>query len=202
VADELDRVLDDARSLGFLGPGVAADHRRHAEGFLGLLDGLAVTDAVDLGSGGGVPGLVLAAALPRSRWTLLDAMRKRTAFLAVAVERLGLQDRVTVRTGRAEELARDPALRGRADAVVARGFAPPAVTAECGAPLLRHGGVLVVSEPPGGADRWPPAPLIDLGLVLDRQEAGPPALVRLRLVEAVPDRFPRRTGVPAKRPLW
>lgn len=202
MAEPLDAVLEDARTFGFLGPGEVAAHRRHAEGFLALLEGEDLAAAVDLGSGGGVPGLVLALALPGTRWLLLDAMAKRTAFLAEAVARLELGDRVTVRTGRAEEAGRDPDLRGAFDAVVARGFAAPAVTAECGAPLLRAGGVLVVSEPPGGADRWPAAPLTELGLDVDAQQAGPPALIRLRQQHAAPARYPRRVGVPAKRPLW
>ena len=201
MADPLDAVLEEARTLGFLGPGAAGDHRRHAEGFLVLLDPPPRL-AVDLGAGGGVPGLVLALALPESRWVLLDAMAKRTAFLAEAVRRLGLDDRVAVRTGRAEEAGRDPAVRGQADAVVARGFGPPAVTAECAAPLVRAGGVVIVSEPPGGADRWPAGPLGELGLRLDARADGPPALVRLRQGHLVGPRYPRRTGVPSKRPLW
>ena len=202
MADLLDSILEDARTYGFLGPGEAAAHRRHAEGFLALLEGEDVASAVDLGSGGGVPGLVLALALPTSRWVLLDAMAKRTAFLVDAVVRLGLGDRVAVRTERAETSGRDPELRGRHDAVVARGFAGPAVTAECAAPLLRPGGVLLVSEPPGGADRWPAGPLSEVGLAEDRRTDGPPALVRLRRVSSVPERYPRRVGVPGKRPLW
>lgn len=202
MADLLDSILEDARTHGFLGPGEAAAHRRHAEGFLALLEGEDVGSAVDLGSGGGVPGLVLALALPASRWVLLDARAKRTAFLRDAVARLGVGDRVAVRTERAETSGRDPALRGRHGVVVARGFAPAAVTAECAAPLLQPGGVLVVSEPPGGADRWPAPSLVELGLQEDRRTVGPPALVRFRRVAPVPDRFPRRVGVPGKRPLW
>lgn len=202
MADQLDRVLEEARALGFLGPGEILTHRQHAEGFLVLLDVDEGATVVDLGSGGGVPGLVLACALPRSRWVLLDVGLRRTTFLREAVERLGLTDRVTVHVGRAEEAGREPSRRQAADAVVARSFASPPVTAECAAPLLRPGGTLVVSEPPGGADRWPAEPLAELGLVVEAHAAGPPALVRLRQQSVAPDRFPRRVGVPAKRPLW
>jgi len=200
VGDALDAVLERSRALGFLGPGDAAEQRRHAEAFGALLpDAPAV--AVDLGSGGGLPGLVLAAALPRTRWVLLDAMTKRTSFLDEVVHELGWQDRVEVVTGRAEELARER--RATADVVVARGFGPPAVTAECAAPLLRLGGVLVVSEPPGSTGRrWPAEGVAELGLVLDRVVAGPPAFVRLQATVPCPGRYPRRTGVPAKRPLF
>ena len=198
--DPLDAVLTRSRELGFLGPGPIHEQRRHAAAFLAMLPA-APEHAVDLGSGGGLPGLVLAAALPDTRWTLLDAMTKRTAFLQEAVDELGWTDRVEVVTGRAEELAQ--ARRGTVDVVVARGFGPPAVTAECAAPLLRAGGSLVVSEPPGttGA-RWPAEPLSELGLVLELADPGPPAFVRLRAAVPCPERFPRRTGVPAKRPLF
>lgn len=200
MGDALDPILARARLLGFLGPGPVDGQRRHAEAFLPLLPSTAAT-AVDLGSGGGVPGLVLAAAMPRTRWLLVDAMVKRTAFLAAAVEELGWSDRVEVATARAEVLAR--AHRGAADVVVARGFGSPAATAECAAPFLRLGGSVVVSEPPASTgDRWPPDGLDLLGLALDLVTSGPPAFVRLVAVGPCPARYPRRVGLPAKRPLF
>jgi len=200
--DPLDDVLSDARAFGFLGPGPIEDQRRHAEAFLAAIDG-PVGVAVDLGSGGGVPGLVLARLLPGSRWVLVDAMARRTAFLDDAVARLGLADRVTVRTARAEDAGRDATLRGQADVVVARGFGPPPVTAECAAPFLRVGGALVVSEPPASeGQRWAESGLDVLGLRLEATLVGPPAFVRLRQVAVCPTLYPRRSGVPRKRPLW
>lgn len=188
-------VLERARDLGFLGPGPVAFHVEHARAYLPVLAGVTGA-ALDLGAGGGVPGLVLASERPELRWTLLDAMAKRTAFLTEAVGELGLTN-VEVRTGRAEEV---PDLRGSFQAVVARGFGPPAVTAECAAPLLVVGGVLVVSEPPEPSERWTGAHLLGFGAPTPVE--GPPALVVLRLEAPCPARYPRRTGVPAKRPLW
>jgi hypothetical protein len=93
--------------------------------------------------------------------------------------------------------------------VVARSFAAPPVLAECAAPLLVRGGVVVVSEPPAdeGAegprpDRWPASGLATLGMTLDAWFAGPPAFVRLRQVDRVRRTHPRAVGVPAKDPLW
>jgi 16S rRNA (guanine527-N7)-methyltransferase len=111
-------------------------------------------------------------------------------------------------TSRAEEHARVAGERGAYDLVVARSFASPGVTAECAAPLLRLGGHLVVSEPPSGdpADRWPSGALGQLGLgepagvVVDGPE--PTHLVRIRLETPTADRYPRRVGIPAKRPLF
>jgi 16S rRNA (guanine527-N7)-methyltransferase len=78
------------------------------------------------------------------------------------------------------------------------------VTAECGAPFLAAGGHIVVSEPPDGDDaRWPAEGVQELGLAADgivRTEAGSYRL--LRQVAPCPDRYPRRVGMPAKRPLF
>ncbi len=124
--------------------------------------------------------------------------------MAEAVDRLGLADRVLVATGRAEDLARRPDLRTGFDVVTARAFGPPAVTAECSAGFVRVGGVVLVSEPPDAPERrWPADGLRQLGFrsagVVG--EAGMGVRV-LKAVAPCPDRYPRRVGVPAKRPLF
>jgi 16S rRNA (guanine527-N7)-methyltransferase len=165
-------------------------------------DGASPVRALDLGSGGGVPGLVLALALPAWRWTLLDGSVKRTTWLEEAVDDLGLTTAVEVVTARAEEAGRS-ALRGAFDVVVARSFAGPAATAECAAPLLRWRGALVVTEPPGGdPGRWDRTGLERLGMELGVSVAQPVALQVLHQATACHERYPRRTGMPAKRPLW
>jgi 16S rRNA (guanine527-N7)-methyltransferase len=141
------------------------------------------------------------------RWTFLDAQRKRTAFLEEVVEDLGLGDRVEVVTERAEVLARSDEHRGTYDLVVARSFGPPPVTAECGSPLLRSGGLLVVSEPPTGSqDRWPTEGLAGLGLGAADfvVEPGPPPthLAVMERSDTDIERYPRRVGIPAKRPIF
>jgi 16S rRNA (guanine527-N7)-methyltransferase len=194
------RTLERAQQLGFLGPGPVGDHLTHAAGYLPALADVQGRIA-DLGSGAGVPGLPIALARPDLEVVLVDAGERRAAFLRRAVEDLGLADRVEVVLGRAESVGRSE-LRGRLDAVVARGFGAPAVTAECAAPLLRRGGRLLVSEPPQGGERWPPVPLAGLGLAVGRRWTGPPALQALEQVAPCPERCPRRDGVPAKRPLF
>lgn len=194
-------VLERARGLGLLGPGPVLPHVQHSLGYLPALDGVTGTVG-DLGSGGGVPGLPLALARPDLRLLLLDAGASRVAFLWDAVHDLGLADRVEILGGRAEELGRGP-WRGALDAVVARGFGAPGVTAECAAPLLRVGGRVVVSEPPDPAgERWPPEGLAELGLRRGPALTGPPHLQVLEQVAPCPDRYPRRVGIPAKRPLF
>ena len=177
-------------------------HVEHARCFVSALEGIPAGRGLDLGSGGGVPGLILALAHPAWRWALLDANARRTAFLGRAVGRLALEDRVLVVTGRAEEVGRRPGHRLGYDVVVARSFAQPAVVAECGAPFLGAGGILAVSEPPDARDRWPDDGLRLLGLRRVSSPAPGPPLTLLRQERPCPDRFPRRTGVPAKRPLW
>jgi 16S rRNA (guanine527-N7)-methyltransferase len=192
--------LERARDLGFLGPGPVVPHIDHAAGFVAALSGVAGV-VVDLGSGGGVPGLVVAMDRPDLEVVLLDAMAKRCRFLRSAAAALGLEDRVRIVEGRAEEAGRG-ALRAAASAVTARSFGSPAATAECAAPLLRVGGRLIVSEPPDGPARWPAAGVAALGLRVVVRSADGPRLQVLEQVTPCPDRFPRRVGVPAKRPLF
>jgi 16S rRNA (guanine527-N7)-methyltransferase len=203
-------VLLEARTAGFLGPGPIAPHLDHAQGFVALARQQgAVAPAgpaprvLDLGSGGGLPGLVLALEWPEAELVLLDAQQRRTEFLRRAVDRLGLGDRVQVVHDRAEVAGRDPELRGRFDGVVVRSFGPPAVVAECAAPFLRTGGWLIVSEPPGESpSRWPAERLRTFGLVPEALRHEGFGFQLLRQIEPCPERFPRRDGVPARKPLF
>lgn len=192
-------MLIAAQLRGFVGPGDVSGHLEHALAFAGAAPA-APDVAVDLGSGGGLPGLPLASYWSASVWALVESQARRAEFLRDAVERLGLGDRVEVIHDRAERVGRDPAHRGRAALVVARGFAVPAVTAESGSPLLRVGGHLLVSDPPGGRP-WPEPALASLGMKVVGMRVDP-ALVVLQQDEPTPPRFPRRVGIPAKRPLF
>lgn len=98
---------------------------------------------VDLGSGGGVPGIPLAVALPARRALLVDSVAKKAHFLATAVAALGLADRVAVATERAETLAADPRHRERWPAVTARAVASLPELVELAFPLLVPGGLLL-----------------------------------------------------------
>lgn len=196
-------VLEDSRAAGFIGPGPITAHVLHARVFLeaGDLTG----PVMDLGSGGGLPGLVLALARPGTEFTLLDAMERRCRFLVAAIDRLELGDRVKVVCGRAEELAHSAALRGRFPIVVSRSFGAPAVTAECAVGFLAGPGArLLVSEPPSSdPQRWPADGLELLGLRVGPRVVRPGGSVQvLERTGDLPPRLPRRVGVPAKRPLF
>ena len=198
-------VLEEARDLGLLGPGPIARQYEHAHDLARGI-GECRGRVLDLGSGGGLPGLVLFRLWPEASGVLLDAQRRRCEFLGRAVATLDLGSRVSVECGRAEVLARDDRLRGKFDLVVARSFGPPAVTAECAVGFLRSGGELVVTEPPevdGSSARWDQPALAELGfgapMPIRVAETG---AVRIPVVGTVDDRWPRRDGVPTKRPLW
>lgn len=204
MAALLQTILEEARELGFLGPGPVEGHVEHAKGFLQAVGTEIPTRVIDLGSGAGLPGLVLALAWPAVAIALLDSSVRRTLFLARATKELGIASHVVVARARAEEAGRDPAWRSRADLVVARSFGLPAVTAECAAPLLAVGGRLIVSEPPeDGGSRWPAEGLARLGLrPAGRFEQAFCRFQVLRQQEACPEIFPRRVGIPEKRPLF
>jgi 16S rRNA (guanine527-N7)-methyltransferase len=190
-------VLEEARARGFLGAGPVESHVRHAWPLTDALVGGG--PIVDLGSGGGIPALALAVARPDTVWLLVESQRRRAGWLEEAVRTLGLEERVTVLEERAEATGRGP-WRGLAVAVVARGFGRPPVTAECAAPLLQPGGTCWVSQPPAAdAGRWPDAGLALLGLRRGRRVEG---WIALDLVAPCPERYPRRVGIPAKRPLF
>jgi 16S rRNA (guanine527-N7)-methyltransferase len=200
--DAVERALAEARALGFLGPGPLTAHEASAQAFLDTLGRLApeATRLLDLGSGGGVPGLLLAAALPATSWIFVDVHRRRTSFLARTAARPPWAGRVTVVRGAAEVLAHDPRHRESVDVVVSRSFGPPATTAECAIGFLRPGGRLLVAEPPQpDTERWPADALAQLGLEIE--DAGGP-VVSLRRHGALDAEVPRAWRELERRPRW
>lgn len=196
-------LLEEAQRRGLLGPGDPRCHARHGEVWGAGLE--PASEVLDLGSGAGLPGLVLALRWPEARITLVDANRRRCAWLEVAVRELHIGGRATVVCGRAEELGHDRGLREAWELVVARGFGAPAVTCECAAAFCRVGGRLSVSEPPGPrqTDRWSAAGLGDLGLAPARwHRAGSVGWVTIDKMRHLDRRFPRRAPALQRRPLW
>lgn len=205
----LDRLLSEARALGFLGPGPVEVQMEHAHAFAEAVEAAPAPPGpwavADLGSGGGVPGLVLVTRWEDASFLFVEAHGRRAEFLLRAVTELGAAERVVVEAARAEVVGRTPARRGTFDVVTARGFGRPAVVAECAAPLLEVGGLLVVSEPPPesrGDVRWPEDGLAELGMGKPQLLGTGYRFVAVRQVQPCPSRFPRRVGVPAKRPLF
>jgi len=200
------RALEESRARGYLGPGAIGPQIAHAEGFAKCWEERTSTPPasfLDLGSGGGLPGLVLL-----QRWNghgvLNDSINKRLEFLREVLQWPDAPQNGEVMAGRAEETARLAEFDSAFDLVTARSFGRPSVTAECAARFLKIGGVLVVSEPPDDdeAGRWSPEGLSDLGLnALSRVRHGA-AFQIIQKVVATSIRYPREVGIPRKRPLF
>lgn len=122
---------------------IALEHVLDSLTAVPLLRAAGIDEFVDLGSGGGYPGLPLAVALPARRAVLIELVGKKARFLVTAVEALGIADQVGVAAARAEDLAADARHRGRWQAVVARAVADLSELAELSLPLLLPGGLLV-----------------------------------------------------------
>jgi len=209
----LQKVLDLAVSEGFLTFNASKTGIEHSKGFLfseensSFLKSFKNKDlAVDLGTGGGLPGLVLSI-LTNCFWLLTDRGDRRCAFLKKAVFELGLDARVEVVKCSVEELSNSK-YREKAKLVTARSFGPPAITAECAAPLLRKDGLFIVSEPPPdnlseNEDRWPSEGLSILGLKQKEQwHTGSAGYRAFNLDIKCPEIYPRRFSKIVKRPVF
>ncbi len=200
----LGRLLEEAARDGLMGRTGRPGAVRHSEGFARLVP--AASRVADLGSGAGLPGLVLALRVPDSRVVLIESSSRRADHLRRSVVALGLGERVVVEDRPAEELGHDREHRSSFDVVTARSFGPPPWVAECAAGLLRPGGILVVSEPPGsGGERWIGLSGTALPLVIERvvvdEEAGATYAV-LTMQGAPPGDLPRRRVAASRRPLF
>ena len=164
---------------------------------------------MDIGSGGGFPGVPLKVAFPGMHLILLDSVAKKTSFLKHLVAALGLPD-VEVYTGRAENLALDPELRESFEVVVSRGVAPMRVVMEFTLPFCKVGGIVVTLKK-GDIDSEVVTSLhaIDVlgGRIKEMRGVNVEGLndgrtmVVVDKVKPTPAKFPRRPGLPAKRPL-
>jgi 16S rRNA (guanine527-N7)-methyltransferase len=198
---------------------------RHVADSLAALPALAATGIeafLDLGSGGGYPGLPLAAAMPQAEALLVDSVGKKARFLGVAIEAVGLADRVRVGSVRAEALAGDRRHRERWPGVTARAVAPLAELIELAFPLLVPGGILVAWKKAdietelaaarramdglgGGSIEVRTLPNLDAGgLAVAAADVAALGDHRLVLVhrgrQAIPDAYPRDPASRRRRP--
>lgn len=164
ISPALAEVLSTAQRLGFLGERPIDQVVAHARNFVPPLAESA-GPVLDLGAGGGVPGLIVAHDRPDLQVVLLDRRRTRTDFLSRMVARLGWSDRVQVWPREAAHGAEQ-----RFHAVTARGFGPPLYTLTVAVAWLVPDGRAVISEPPAG-DRWAEVDLA--GLDVERLPSAP-----------------------------
>lgn len=140
--------LTGAGSLGDL----AAEHLPDSFALASRLDPVGSLGAVDVGSGGGLPGIPLAVLRPTLRLQLVEPIAKKAAFLRTAVRELGLGPQVTVRVARAEALD-----RGQFDVAFSRATFAPAAWASVGTELVSPGGRVFVLAAAAAAELVVPA---------------------------------------------
>ncbi|HXG36717.1 MAG TPA: 16S rRNA (guanine(527)-N(7))-methyltransferase RsmG [Dehalococcoidia bacterium] len=164
---------------------------------------------IDIGAGGGFPGLPLKIVWPHLHLTLLEASTRKTDFLRQLVATLALSG-VEVVTGRAEDIARRAEHRESYDLALARAVAPLPVLVELALPFLKVDGYLAALKGSRLAEelRASANALQQLGGELKQVYQLPtpggvaaPGVVLIHKAAPTPERFPRRIGIPAKRPL-
>jgi 16S rRNA (guanine527-N7)-methyltransferase len=164
---------------------------------------------IDVGAGAGLPGLALKIARPDLALTLLDATRKKCEFLAALRTELRLYN-VEVVNARAEDAGRDPDYREAYDVALARAVADLPVLAELLLPFVKVGGVAIAQKSRDvGAevDRADTAILLLGGLNADVVRVEVPGLadernlVIIEKLAATPEEYPRRVGIPFKKPI-
>jgi 16S rRNA (guanine527-N7)-methyltransferase len=161
---------------------------------------------VDVGSGAGLPGLPLKITRPELELTLVEADQDKAAFLVHACATLGLAG-VEVVARRAEEVGHNPRFREAFDVAVARALAPLPVLAELCLPLVRVGGRLLAQKT-GSEDVEAAGHAIDvMGGALKEVYPAPSGarsagtVVVVEKIRPTPAAYPRRPGVPARKPL-
>ncbi len=164
---------------------------------------------IDLGTGGGLPGMVLAIACPEFSVFLLDATGKKVAFLDSAVQTLGLGNTTTIHA-RAEEIGHQPRYRNAFDIVTARAVATLPALLELGLPLLRTGGHLLlpkgsaIDDELGAGHRTAKilgGEIVSADLLPDVGSTVDTRLVIARKTLPTSATYPRRSGIPSKSPL-
>jgi 16S rRNA (guanine527-N7)-methyltransferase len=160
-----------------------------------------ITTVIDIGSGGGLPAIPLAVAMPKVQFTLLEANARKCAFLEHVAGTLRLTN-VAVASGRAEELGHQPALREQFDRAISRAAARPEVLLELALPFVRTGGDLVAQVSPfDPLVLEPAARLLGGGTPRLEHPAGGHALMVVPKLARTPSRFSRRSGLPGRKPL-
>lgn len=165
-------------------------------------------ELLDLGTGAGLPGIPLKICLPGQHLYLLDSNQRKINFLISVSERLGLENVYTL-PGRAEDWARDAGFRERFDTVVSRAVADTAVLAELALPLTKiDGDLLLYKGPRGEAELAGAAEALRLlgGEIHEIYRYTLPLgaermIIRLRKAFETPHLYPRKAGMPVKKPL-
>ncbi|MBQ1711652.1 MAG: 16S rRNA (guanine(527)-N(7))-methyltransferase RsmG [Firmicutes bacterium] len=162
---------------------------------------------LDLGTGGGFPGLPLAIACPDKEFYLLDSVAKKLKVVAIAADELGLEN-VDVLNMRAEDLAKWPAYRESFDIVVSRAVANMSTLSEYCLPFVKTGGYFVAYKTAAASEEIAAAEnavkLLGGGeqrIVSYGDEESGHVFVIIKKAAACPKKYPRKAGLPSKQPL-
>ena len=162
---------------------------------------------LDLGTGGGFPGLPLAIACPDKELYLLDSVAKKLKVVAIAADELGLEN-VDVLNARAEDLAKWPAYRESFDLVVSRAVANMSTLSEYCLPFVKAGGYFVAYKTAAASEEIAAAEnavkLLGGGeqrIVSYGDEESGHVFVIIKKAAACPKKYPRKAGLPSKQPL-
>ena len=161
-----------------------------------------IQGVVDIGSGGGLPAIPLALRLPDVEFSLLEANSRKCAFLMHVAASLRMRN-IRVLLGRAEELARQPELREHFDRAISRAVAQPPVLLELALPFVRTGGDLLAQVAELDPDSLAGVARL-LGGGTPKLRRGPGErdfLLAVDKVASTPPEYPRRTGLPNRKPL-
>lgn len=164
---------------------------------------------VDLGTGAGFPGIPLKILYPQTEVYLVDSLQKRLKFLQEVIEKLQLKE-ISLIHGRAEDLGKDPHYREKFDVVLSRAVASLPVLTEYCLPFVKVGGHLAAAKGPQIQEELAQAQkaISVLGGKLEEvyefqlpyiQEGR--SVIIISKLQATPKNYPRRAGIPAKRPL-
>jgi 16S rRNA (guanine527-N7)-methyltransferase len=201
------KLVELGRLIAKWGGLVAAPDEGLIEDCLVLVDHLGgARKVIDVGSGGGLPGLPLKIVRPDLEMTLLEADGRKAAFLHHACAELGLSG-VEIVNRRAEEAAHDPRLREAFDLAVARALAPMPVLAELCLGFVRVGGRLVAQKTEGEDVAAAERAIGLMGGGAPEVRVAPSRLrtsgtiVVVEKLRPTPDEYPRRPGLPSSKPL-
>lgn len=165
-------------------------------------------DVLDVGSGAGLPGVPLAILCPGTHFLLVDALRKRVDFLAEVAA--AAVPNVRALHARVEDMARQPEYREHYPLVVSRAVAPLPVLTELLLPFARVGGIVYAYKGPGVAKEWTQGEraakilggqLRDPILTPLPDKAWQHQLIPIEKKRSTPPKYPRRPGIPQRRPL-
>lgn len=174
-----------------------------------IIDMSSIDSVIDVGTGAGFPGIPLKLVYPHIKLTLLDSLDKRIRFLEEVIEELSLDNVLTVH-GRAEDFGRDPLYREKYDLCVSRAVASLPVLSELCIPFVRTGGSFIAYKSEKAMEELDDSnKAISMlgGMIVSTERFSLTGndynrtLIKIDKVEHTSDKYPRRAGVPAKKPI-